>query len=674
MAIPAGVNQVLITVGGIFGSLGSQATVTGTVKPVFGGTVKSIVWEANGDTYSDVKEDVLGESGVAASFAVVDPTQDGWVIPTPNGLQTIKNWAYLFEGRATFPNGSTHIISKAFQITAGQTTIDLDTVPDGQVSSGVVAPAVGVSSVNGQTGAVVITPAPATITDADIATIITDRATASNLSVSRAAIHSIEGLGVSRPVSNGMKLVTNFTAGKWVDNGGATVLTQAHTGYDASGAVTGIISRTGQPSMLKWSPPADTVGEINLSLPATNLRTPSLGGKFMLAVYVEAQPGYQPGNVDANLKGLLGVTLTTTTNANGLYLAYNVNQIREGWNFLKFVMRDPQAYVPSSGVSETHPFGLNASTLGTGSGTNIKDAPIVGMKIAVQNMGGATLYFDSVWTGWNSMAQVVLGCDQATADTVSLALPQYQQYGWVGYFAMPLRLWAGGDTILTNIDSTPHWAHAEALYAAGWDCVNHTVNHLPGVTGGPERMASLTDPAAIMYEMRIAEAAYRARGMTRGVRYYASPLSSSSRLSEKVIREGGWLLQRHSRKMNVSVTPWGVDNMHHLGSSDLGSAAAAGTGVTITTGGVVVSQGGLQRFTRIKRALDTIVAYGDTWIPFWHQITQVGDSGTGEDLTGDNVTITWSALSKTFEYIRELEVAGTLRVCDGLTGFYYGVG
>ena len=30
MVIPAGVNQVLITVGGIFGSLGSQATVTGT--------------------------------------------------------------------------------------------------------------------------------------------------------------------------------------------------------------------------------------------------------------------------------------------------------------------------------------------------------------------------------------------------------------------------------------------------------------------------------------------------------------------------------------------------------------------------------------------------------------------------------------------------------------------
>lgn len=174
MAIPAGVNQVLITVGGIFGSLGSQATVTGTLKPVFGGTVKSVVWEANGDTYSDVKEDVLGESGVAASFAVVDPTQDGWVIPTPNGLQTIKNWAYLFEGRATFPNGSTHIISKAFQITAGQTTIDLDTVPDGQVSSGVVAPAVGVSSVNGQTGAVVIDVGGGTVDPEDVEAIVAD--------------------------------------------------------------------------------------------------------------------------------------------------------------------------------------------------------------------------------------------------------------------------------------------------------------------------------------------------------------------------------------------------------------------------------------------------------------------------------------------------------------------
>ena len=509
--------------------------------------------------------------------------------------------------------------------------------------------------------------------DTSVAAKVKDTATATALAVSRAAVHPLEGLGVSRPVDNGMKLVTNFTSDKWVDNGGA-VLVQGHTGYDANGNVTGITSRTGQPSMLKWTPPANTVGEINLSLPATNLRTPSLGGKFMLVVYVEAQPGYQPGNVDATLKGSVGVTLTTTTNANGLYLAYNINQLREGWNFLKFVMRDPRAYVPASGVAEVHPFGCTATTLGTGAGANIKDAPIVGMKIAIQNFSGATLYFDSVWTGWNSTPQVVLGCDQATADTVSLALPKYVEYGWLGYFAMPLRLWAGGDTILTDIDSTPHWAHAEALYAAGWDCVNHTANHFPGTTGGPERMATLTDAAAIMYEMRTAEAAYRGRGMTRGIRYYASPLSSSSRLTEKVIREGGWLLQRHSRKMNVSVTPWGVDNMHHIGSSDLGSAAVVGTGVTITTGGVATAVGGMQQYSKIKRALDMIVAYGDTWFPFWHQITQVGDSGSGEDLTGNNVTITWSALSKTFDYIASLEAAGALHVCDGITGFYYGIG
>ena len=161
-------------------------------------------------------------------------------------------------------------------------------------------------------------------------------------------------------------------------------------------------------------------------------------------------------------------------------------------------------------------------------------------------------------------------------------------------------------------------------------------------------------------------------GMERGAEFYASPQSSSSRLAENVIRNRGFKLQRHARKWNVSVTPWGIDNPHHVGAIDIGNAAAGGIGTT--TGTSAGSVAGWQTLTKLRRFVDVLEAYGDTGFPFWHGITILGDSGSGENLTGDNLLMTRSAFEGFINYIAEREAAGGIRVRDGMTGFYYGVG
>ena len=487
---------------------------------------------------------------------------------------------------------------------------------------------------------------------------------------------ALDGRGLVRPVRSAGRMLIGFgSEATWTDNGGAEAyLTRNVSGFDgATGARTGVVSRTGRPTMLQWAPTVDAVGEIVCG--AGKVLTPAINGQIVLVVHVAGQPGYQPGNVNTALKGSIALTLTThatRSNANALNVNFNVNQLREGWNFLKFVMRNPNAYTSGSGVAEDHPFGVSAVRIGTGADTNIRDNPITGVKVAVVNMGGATLTFDSIWTGIDTQAQIVLGCDQATSDTINLGLPLLAARGWVGYTAFPVRMLAlGQDRYILNPDASGQLPWAKQLYAAGWDTCNHSANHLPGGanSGVTDHMASLTDPAAIAFEVEVARQMMLGHGLIRGAEFYASPQSQSSRLSERVIRESGFRLQRHSRKCNVTVTPWGVDNLHHIGAIDMGSSVNGG--VMTTTGGAASVVAGSGRASRIIRQLQVIEAYGDTVFPFWHALTAAGGA---EDLVGDNITMTQASLAAVLDHIEAREAVGALRVTDGLTGWFYGIG
>ena len=145
MSFPIGVNTVTLTIGTTLAGDGESGSFDGAVVPIFGGTVRAILWLGDGTAYTDVSGTVVsGPSGVAA-VAVPDPHQDGWVVPTlgPGGATVnvpITDWGYFVSGIITFASGKNRIIGKAVKITPGQTAVDLDTVADGQLVGGIQGP------------------------------------------------------------------------------------------------------------------------------------------------------------------------------------------------------------------------------------------------------------------------------------------------------------------------------------------------------------------------------------------------------------------------------------------------------------------------------------------------------------------------------------------------------
>jgi len=478
-------------------------------------------------------------------------------------------------------------------------------------------------------------------------------------------LSSGQPIGMTDVVKSAGKVVANFMSGKWTVTGGAPTITY-QGGYDnATGLPNGMYSRTGQPEIMKYVPASNTGEEIRLA--AANILTPMLAGKLGIWVYVENQPGYQPSGT---LAGKIDITLTTNASAstgNGLYLSYNVNQVREGWNFLKFVQRNPAAYVTGSGVTEYHPLAVAVTSFGTGADTNIKDNQIYALRINVAGMLGATLYFDSMWTGWDVTPQICLGLDAAGNDFINYALPIFDAYSWLGYVAIPTRVWTGGSKIVSDFNIPQ--ANAKIAYDKGWDMINHTTNHLPGTLLTP-KMSELTSASEIAYEITGVAAQYVGNGLTRGNEFYASPQSSTSRLCEAVIKSLGIKLQRNSRKANTSITPWGLDNPHHIGSSDMG--AMSSPAISYITGGAQGIVNGWQQASKINRMVDVTIDYQDAWFPFWHNITTLGDPGTGEGTTGDSLLMFKSNFDAVMAYIRSKELNGNLKVTKGLSGFYYG--
>lgn len=461
-------------------------------------------------------------------------------------------------------------------------------------------------------------------------------------------------VAIASALTNVGKLACRFGAGQWSVVVGSPTLTQGYTGWDdATGDKTGIVSRTGMPDMLRVVPAGGGTEQISLGTFSTNMLTKDLNGKFGLWVYIDKPDS---SNID------IGVELSTgSAGVNCLYVNFTAPQIRHGWNFLKFVMRTPAAYVDGSGVSEDHPYGIQAVNFGTGSNADIKNSNVAALRIQWRNATGCTLYFDSMWTGFASKPQVVFGCDGGVYFE-SIARPIFDSYGWVGYLAYPIAVQA--KQVITDIGPLTSYSNGllQRTHKAGWDIINHTANHIA--------VGALTSAAEVVYELQAARDWQVSLGCTRGMEFYASPMTNTSRLAEEVIAKMGFVLQRHASHHNITPTQWGIDNPRCVGSIDMGSAIAPA--YSTTTAGAAANVGGQQKFSKLKGTLDAAVAYGDTIFPFWHGVTTVGDSGSGEDLTGDNLLLTASAFTKFMEYVRGLETAGTLTVCRGMSGFWYG--
>lgn len=147
MALPPGISTGTVTFGQAVSLIGGgDTTMTIEFKPTH-----NVVHAATGIQLLDFAETMTLAEGVPGSITLPHTDQTGFIDSSGNAFQ---GWAYVATGN--WRRGSeTRAFTKRFQILLGQNTIDLDLLPNGQITVPVTAPVMPVTSFLGLTGPIV---------------------------------------------------------------------------------------------------------------------------------------------------------------------------------------------------------------------------------------------------------------------------------------------------------------------------------------------------------------------------------------------------------------------------------------------------------------------------------------------------------------------------------------
>lgn len=133
MALPVGVTTCTVTFGKVLTPTGVEGRIEGTVT-----MDRKIVHAATGWSINPANEKVTpAGSGGQLSFELPAVDQPGFIDQSGAG---IENWSYTLVGNAIF-GSQTLPFKKTFQVFVGQSTLDLDLVPDGPATDPVSTPA-----------------------------------------------------------------------------------------------------------------------------------------------------------------------------------------------------------------------------------------------------------------------------------------------------------------------------------------------------------------------------------------------------------------------------------------------------------------------------------------------------------------------------------------------------
>lgn len=342
---------------------------------------------------------------------------------------------------------------------------------------------------------------------------------------------------------------------------------------------------------------------LNLSTRAKlgiSLYIPTLpSGSPTLAVYVASDSG--------------------TSAANAQFYGWNINQLKQGQNFLT---------VDLGGSATTDALGISRSTIGTGANLSVT---IQHLRIEWSaDWNGVPFYLDGVWYGGRSRPCIMIGADALDSSVETYWLPMMEAYGWDGYLAL-------------NIPTAPPletaYARTQTFYDAGFDVVNHTSDHT--------NLTTLVESAAIARKITDFRDYQLSHGWTRGSRIFAYPENAQNALTEQVVRSLGFDFCRAIFQRNIETTQWGVPNLFHVGSYDMGNRTLA----------------------TLKTIVDGAILGGHSIMPFFHGVTAGGD---GSSATGDALTIYETVLQAWLDYIRSKERQGLIDVVRP-TDWYLGL-
>lgn len=148
MPLPAGIDTCTVTMSVPLDALGRLATsVVGTVRPD-----RYLVWQATGEPILPIGAKLPEPSGGLVTMTLPTTNQSGILDSEGNA---VADWSYRIEYTVRFANRQKTTLTKPFQIDQALTSLDLDSVPFGNVvTPPVTAPAAVVQSLAGRTGVV----------------------------------------------------------------------------------------------------------------------------------------------------------------------------------------------------------------------------------------------------------------------------------------------------------------------------------------------------------------------------------------------------------------------------------------------------------------------------------------------------------------------------------------
>lgn len=262
-------------------------------------------------------------------------------------------------------------------------------------------------------------------------------------------------------------------------------------------------------------------------------------------VYLQSPNGDQNGPSTAYVDLYLSNSFSIATNYRVFSFAGNHLRWNQ-WNFLC-------AHQNETGATNAAGTGSTAWTV---SGTD----PVTGgtashVVLWFGNMSGATVWVNAVVKAPRSRPCVMIGFDQVTQALTDNALPLLEEREITGYLALN-----SASVYQSN------WNLARQWNALGWDCINHSANHL--------NLGSTSSEATIVTEVDGCLAVMEQEGVVDELtrRMFIAPENAMNPYLTAGLRARGYVLARGYKNMICVGTAYGgADEPLHMGAMDLGN-------------------------------------------------------------------------------------------------------
>lgn len=424
-----------------------------------------------------------------------------------------------------------------------------------------------------------------------------------------------------------------------------------YNGIAAGDSVEGVAqgSKTGSTAMVKLVCNGTQAGAANYFITSASSLAKTTGDeKFGLWVYLSTDLTTNSTWVQPTFAINVSTANTFNGDAADYTFSYNGNQMRPGWNFLVFKCD-----------ATSHPYGISKSGVGTAkfATTGLNRFRIFVTVAATKTL---TLYFDTLWTDFATKPAVVLGFDtNGDSNLLNYTYPALAAYGMKGYIAC---IGNGGVDDNTNnrlqdynnyVNNSSQLISLDTVYAAGWDIINHTLNHTNTSNGGTVRTQLLTD-AQLQYQVKAQTAWQLGHGYDKGKEFYAAPQGAWDAITINRLQTWGYKLLRMGQQgMNRTRTVFGYDNPGNMGWYAL---------ETPHTGSANYDQWIIH--------LQTLIDYGaDILAVAHHTIADVG-TVTGSSVTGNSTQVYSTSLRMLCAWLKAKDDAGEITVMT-LSDLYY---